>query len=292
MTAGRAYAPEDERRLERFARLAAPLLGGAAARDTGSSAARDRAGRGLEFLDLRAWLPGDDLRHVDWRRTRRRGIPVVRRYRDEAAADWFIGVDGSASMRFGGKWPMAVRLANALAYALIQAGHRPALAVFAESVRAWCAPGCGQRQFTAIARLLGDYRPPRAGGGSRPGACAGRLRRGGNFVLLSDFLRADGIAEELVRLAAGTAAGHAIQVLASDETSVGAAGSMLLVDCESGAAKRVTVSAAAVADAERALAAHRENLRRQCAAAGLRFSACLDSDDWERVLLAHLGCAG
>lgn len=281
----------DEPRLKRFARLAAPMLDGAAARGAGSRPALNRAGSGLEFLDLRTYVPGDDLRHVDWRRTSRRQAPIVRRYRDEAAADWCIAVDGSASMAFGGKWRMAAQLASALAYALIQAGHRPGLAVFAGSVQAWCGPGRGQRQFTAIVQVLRQYRPPRTGGASRPGACAERLHRAGSFVLLSDFLEADVMSEDLRRLSFGRADGHAIQVLAANERAVGAEGPVRLLDCESGAEQRTVVSSAAVEAASAALAAHGQRLRRQCAAFGLRFSTCTDADDWERVLLTHLGRA-
>ena len=53
----------DELRLRRFARLAAGLLRGTAAQGIGPRAAHNRAGPGLEFLDLRLYAPGDDLRH-------------------------------------------------------------------------------------------------------------------------------------------------------------------------------------------------------------------------------------
>lgn len=284
----------DDRRLRRFARLAAPRLGGAAAQRPGLTAARHRAGAGVEFLDLRPYQPGDDLRHIDWRRTGRadrHARPVVRRYRDAAAADWFLCVDGSASMSHGGKWRLAAELATALAYALIHAGHRPALAVFTDTLAVWCPPGRGERQFALCVERLLAHRPSRNGGGSAPGACAERLRASGHLVLVSDFLREDAMAADLRRLAAGVAAGSVIQVLGTGETAVQGDGPLLLLDCESGAAARVDVSAASRAAAGAALAAHRERLRALCDTLGWRCSACVDEDDWERVLLAHLGVA-
>ena len=64
----------DELRLRRFARLAAPLLRGKATQGIGPRAARNRAGTGLEFLDLRRYTPGEDVRHVDWRAECRQSV--------------------------------------------------------------------------------------------------------------------------------------------------------------------------------------------------------------------------
>ena len=40
-------------------------------------------GQGIEFEDIRPYLPGDDLRHVDWRVVARTGMPHTRRYRED-----------------------------------------------------------------------------------------------------------------------------------------------------------------------------------------------------------------
>ncbi len=130
------------------------LLRGTAAQGVGPRAAHNRAGPGLEFLDVRQYTPGDDLRHIDWRQSSRRGQPMVRRYRDESASDWFICIDGSASMGLADKWQMAVQLASALTYALIYGGHRVALAVFAERIHTYCPTGRGQLQYATVLRHL------------------------------------------------------------------------------------------------------------------------------------------
>ena len=190
----------DELRLRRFARLAAPMLRGNALQGTGQRAARNRAGAGLEFLDLREYTPGEDVRHIDWRQTARRRRLLVRRYRDEAASDWLLCVDGSASMGRGRKWQLAVELAAALAYTIISAGHRASLVIFAERIHAFCPPGRGQRQFAVIARQLTGFQPAEQGGASVAGLCAGRVSRSGNLVLLSDFLRDDAMTDDLRRV--------------------------------------------------------------------------------------------
>lgn len=273
----------------RFARLAAPLLRGASTQGIGSHAARNRAGAGLEFLDLRQYQPGDDLRHVDWKQTSRRGRTVVRRYRDETASDWFLCVDGSASMNRGDKWRAAVDMASALAYALLQGGHRAALIIFAGRIHAWCPPGRGQQHYALIARQLLGHRPAQTGGATLPGLCRGRLQRSGNLLLISDFLRADAMADDLRRLAASVSSGSAVQVLAKNEAIPGIGGPAMLSDVESGEQRQVLLTAGVQADAIATLAAHNDRVRRLCASLSWRLSSASDVDDWERVLLKHLG---
>src|SRR3954447_12113661 len=60
-----------------------------------------RPGVGLMFSELRAYEPGDDVRHLDWNVTARQGKPYVRRYVEERALTLWLIVDVSASLRFG-----------------------------------------------------------------------------------------------------------------------------------------------------------------------------------------------
>src|SRR5690242_20772958 len=60
-----------------------------------------RPGTGLTFAELRAYEPGDDVRHLDWNVTARQGKPYVRRFVEERALVLWLVVDVSASLRFG-----------------------------------------------------------------------------------------------------------------------------------------------------------------------------------------------
>src|SRR3954471_4853367 len=60
-----------------------------------------RPGTGLTFAELRAYEPGDDVRHLDWNVTARQGKPYVRRFVEERALTLWLIVDVSASLRFG-----------------------------------------------------------------------------------------------------------------------------------------------------------------------------------------------
>lgn len=60
-----------------------------------------RIGAGLDFEEARLYQAGDDIRHLDWRSTARRGQPHVKTFREERQQVWAIALDRSLSMRFG-----------------------------------------------------------------------------------------------------------------------------------------------------------------------------------------------
>src|SRR4029077_17929510 len=58
-------------------------------------------GRGMDFEELREYVPGDEVRDIDWNVTYRLGRPFVRRYREERELGVVLAVDVSASSSFG-----------------------------------------------------------------------------------------------------------------------------------------------------------------------------------------------
>ena len=93
----------------------------------GRRAARVR-GRGLEFEELRAYLPGDDVRAIDWKVTARTGSPHVRVTREERDRPALILVDQRMSMFYGTRLNMksvtAAEIAALAAWRILGAGDR------------------------------------------------------------------------------------------------------------------------------------------------------------------------
>ena len=58
-------------------------------------------GRGMDFEELREYIPGDDVRDIDWNVTHRMGRPFVKRFREERELAAVLAVDVSASSAFG-----------------------------------------------------------------------------------------------------------------------------------------------------------------------------------------------
>src|SRR5918992_1045726 len=93
---------------------------------TGRHASRLR-GRGLNFEEIRRYLPGDDIRHMDWRVTARTRKPHVRVYSEERDRPVLLVIDQRQNMFFGSRRAMKSALA---AWRILQAGDRVGALVF------------------------------------------------------------------------------------------------------------------------------------------------------------------
>lgn len=91
-------------------------------------------GRGLNFEELRAYLPGDDIRNIDWKVTARTGRPHTRVYTEERDRAALLLVDQRINMFFGSqrrtKSAVAAEAAAASAWRVLSVGDRPGGLVF------------------------------------------------------------------------------------------------------------------------------------------------------------------
>jgi len=100
---------------------------------SGSHASRLR-GRGLNFEELRNYLPGDDTRQIDWKVTARTRKPHVRIYTEEKDRTVWLLVDQRMSMFFGSRWKMksvtAAEAAAIAAWRVLSTGDRVGALVY------------------------------------------------------------------------------------------------------------------------------------------------------------------
>ncbi|WP_058241577.1 DUF58 domain-containing protein [Shimia marina] len=116
-------------------------------------------GRGLDFEELRDYLPGDDVRAIDWKVTARAGKPYVRVYTEERDRPTLIVVDQRMSMFFGSvrntKAVTAAECAAIAAHRVTAQGDRVGGIVFSDQDMVELRPGRGQaaltRMLTAVA---------------------------------------------------------------------------------------------------------------------------------------------
>jgi uncharacterized protein (DUF58 family) len=91
-------------------------------------------GRGLDFIELRDYRPGDDIRSMDWRVTNRTRKPHVRIYAEEKDRPVMLVIDQRISMFFGSKWKTksvtAAELAAVTAWRVLDVGDRVGAIVF------------------------------------------------------------------------------------------------------------------------------------------------------------------
>ncbi|MBI4544641.1 MAG: DUF58 domain-containing protein [Gemmatimonadetes bacterium] len=153
-------------------------------------------GFSVEFAEHRAYQPGDDLRYVDWRMFGRSDRYYVKQFEEETNLRAYLLLDASASMAWSsapGEIPpklwYAKQLAACLALLLLRQGDAVGVVGFDQAVRSHVAPRGGRRHWHEVLRALA---PLQAAGRTEAGSAlrdiAGRLRRRGLVILLSDLL--------------------------------------------------------------------------------------------------------
>ena len=114
-------------------------------------------GRGVEFEEVRHYVPGDEVRDIDWNVTARFGAPFVKRFVEERELTVMLVVDVSRSMRFGTAGPekreLAAELCAVLGFAAMQHNDRVGLVLAGERVEHFVPPARGR---THLLRMLRD----------------------------------------------------------------------------------------------------------------------------------------
>ncbi len=153
-------------------------------------------GSGLTFEELRDYVPGDDVRRIEWNATARLDRPIVKRMREERDLVLALLVDVSDSLDFGfaenTKRDAVRRAAAALATAAVRAQDRIALATFSNGLLDVLSPAGGPLQ---LVRVLSTLEGSGEGGttDARPALAwaADTLPRHSIVVVLSDLLFPD-----------------------------------------------------------------------------------------------------
>lgn len=283
-----------EAELDGISRVAERLLAGRPLQAPGRRPAQQRAGAGHEFLDYREYVPGDDLRNVDWRASARGPRMQVRRFRDEACSDWYLCLDRSASMQIadGVKWRLAAELTAAMAYVLLNLGNRVGLLLFSDRVDAVCPLGRGHTHYVATLTTILSNPPALDGGGSSLHKCVTHMTPGAGAMVVSDFLAPDAMQSGLARVAQANGPIHALLVAAREEFLVDGDGPVALKDVESGQRMTVAGSAGATDQVRNAWLRLQGELKAFCRRRDIPFTVGWSDERWKTVLLRHLVTLG
>jgi len=113
-------------------------------------------GSGIEFDEVRPYLPGDDVRSIDWNVTARMGEPYVKRYVEERQLTIMLLADVSASQDFGSgsrsKREAAAEFCALLAFSAIRSDDKVGLLLFHSNVEQYIPPRKGQRHALRVVR--------------------------------------------------------------------------------------------------------------------------------------------
>ena len=151
-------------------------------------------GRGMEFDEVRQYIPGDDVRTIDWNVTARTGEPYVKSYVEERELTVMLAVDVSRSGEFGTrnrfKRDLAVELAAVMSIAATTNNDKVGLLLFTDRVELLVPPMKGRTHVLRMLRDLLAYEPVGTGTDIRLAldTIYVLLKRRSIVFLVSDFL--------------------------------------------------------------------------------------------------------
>jgi uncharacterized protein (DUF58 family) len=120
-------------------------------------------GRGMEFEEVREYLPGDEVRSIDWNVTARFGHPFIKKFREERELTVMLVVDVSASGQFGSgrqtKNELAAELSAVLAFSAIRNNDKVGLIMFSDQIEKFVPPKKGRRHVLRVVREILAFQP-------------------------------------------------------------------------------------------------------------------------------------
>ncbi|MBD3402510.1 DUF58 domain-containing protein [candidate division GN15 bacterium] len=151
-------------------------------------------GQGMEFEEVREYIPGDDIRLIDWNVTARTGFPHVKKFREERELSVVLLVDASSSGQFGTrerfKSETAAELCALLAFSAIKNNDKVGLIIFTDSIEKFVPPKKGRAHVLRLIREILAFQP-RGIGTDIAGALeylSRVIKRKSVVFLISDFL--------------------------------------------------------------------------------------------------------
>ena len=195
-------------------------------------------GQGMQFSEHRMYMPGDDVRHIDWKVSARSKETLIKKYEEERELTVLLVVDVSGSESFGSgkklKSEVAAEIAAMLAFAANHSGDRVGALFFSDHVEKIIPPKKGRQNLLRIVRDILGYRPQSQGTSIKTALeSADRLmKQAGVVFVISDFL--DRGYEISLRRLGRRHDVVAIRVNDPRESKIEALGVLSLMDPESG----------------------------------------------------------
>ena len=115
-------------------------------------------GRGMNFDEVREYVPGDDIRTIDWNVTARTGIPHIKKFTEERELTIMLMIDISGSGDFGSvnssKREMMAEVGSVLAFSAVRNNDKVGLVLFTDAIELYIPPKKGRGHILRIIREI------------------------------------------------------------------------------------------------------------------------------------------
>jgi len=182
-------------------------------------------GRGMEFSEVREYLPGDDIRIIDWNVTARFGRPFVKKFVEERELTVILLVDMSGSEDFGSgirsKRELACEIGAILAFSALKNNDKVGLILFSDIIEEFVPPRKGRRHVLRIIRDILAFQPKSRGTNLETalGFLNEVMRKKAIVFIISDFISPD--FEQALKATAARHDLNAFTILDPREISIG-----------------------------------------------------------------------
>lgn len=259
--------------------------------DRGQSGGRKSSAKGssVEFSDFREYLPGDDIRRIDWNVYGRLDKLFVKQFMEEKEAVYHIFIDTSGSMNFGEKKKsvMALQLAAVFAWLVLGQLDRVHLMTFREGKLGKLAPVTGKGSFQNVLKELEQVEfsgTTRISEAVRHGQFSGN----GISILISDFFDPEGIDEAVRFLTFKRQEVLLVQVLAREEVEVETEGTVALCDMETQEEVRVSMTRQTLRVYQETLQRHNQALEALAKRYNCAYLSVVADEELEKVVFETL----
>jgi len=286
-TASTLLSPELLAKLERMELVSRKIFRG---RMKGERRSR-RKGQSVEFADFRNYVPGDDLRFIDWNTYARLDRLFLKLFMEEEDLHFYALVDASLSMDFGEptKFDYARQLAAALGFVGLVRGDRVKIQTLGEPPGRKAPALRGRQQLWKMLEHL-DGLELGEDVSLADGVKNFCLHNSGKgiVVLISDLMYKQGYEAALRYLLAQDMDIYVIHVLSAGELEPELQGDLRLVDCEDGDVAEITVSGPLLRRYKKTLSAFVESAREFCTRRGILYLMAGNEVPVEQLVTGYL----
>lgn len=243
-------------------------------------------GSSVEFSDFREYMPGDDIRRIDWNVYGRTDKLYIKQFMEEKEGIFNIFLDTSKSMEFGErkKSTMELQIAAALSYIILGNLDRVYINEMKENS---LTKGKGVTGGAAFSHILNELERIRFGGGTKLSDAIRKrsIQNGGVSFIISDFLDEEGIEDAVKYLTFRKQTIVLVQILSKEETEVNYEGTVNMLDSETGSRVKITMSNAVIGKYKESLKALQNHLQTLARKYGAVYIYIRSDEELEHAML-------